>query len=197
MIGKENDKVRITRRGFMGGALALPWIVSASAIGAGGGVAASERIGVGLIGKGVMGNGHLRRLVGDKGVRVLGVCEVDGLRRGQAMQRVKDYYGDNHGCTAYNDYREMIARKDVDAVVVVTPDHWHTLQSIDAIKAGKDVYCEKPISITVREGRELAKAVKRYGRIFQTGTQFFMNLVNNRTYGLGFLGNFYFFPPRR
>jgi hypothetical protein len=172
MIGKGNDKVKITRRGFMGGALALPWVVSASAIGAGGAVAASERIGVGLIGKGVMGNGHLRRLVGDKGVRVLGVCEVDGLRRGQAMQRVKDYYGEDHGCTAYNDYREMIARKDIDGIVVVTPDHWHTLQSIDAIKAGKDVYCEKPISITVREGRELAKAVKRYGRIFQTGTQY-------------------------
>lgn len=172
MIRKENDKVKVTRRGFMGGALGLPWIVRASAIGADGGVAASERITVGLIGKGVMGNGHLRRLVGDKEVRVLGVCDVDRVRRQQALQVVKDHYGADCGCAMYNDYRELIGRKDVDGVVIVTPDHWHTLQSIDAVKAGKDVYCEKPVSLTLREGRELVKAVRRYSRVFQTGTQY-------------------------
>ncbi len=175
---KENCKRaidHITRRTFVAGAagtLALPVFVTASALGADSKTPAGDRIGVGLIGKGVMGAGHLNRLVGDKGIRVLGVCEVDRLRCEQALQRVKDHYGDDHGCTMYNDYRELLARKDIDAVVIVTPDHWHTLQTIDAVKAGKDVYCEKPISITVRQGRELVKAVHRYGRIFQTGTQY-------------------------
>ncbi|MCD6393589.1 MAG: Gfo/Idh/MocA family oxidoreductase [Planctomycetes bacterium] len=178
MMPKENCKRaidHITRRRFVAGAagaLALPVFAPASALGADGKTPASDRITVGLIGKGVMGAGHLNRLVGDKGIRVLGVCDVDRLRCEQALQRVKDVYGADHGCTMYNDYRELIARKDIDAVVIVTPDHWHTLQTIDAVKAGKDVYCEKPISITVRQGRELVKAVRRYGRIFQTGTQY-------------------------
>ncbi|MGE5612592.1 MAG: Gfo/Idh/MocA family protein, partial [Bacillota bacterium] len=76
------------------------------------------------------------------------------------------------GCAAYNDYRELLARPDIDAVVIATPDHWHTLQSIDAAKAGKDVYCEKPISMTIGEGRELVRTIQRYGRVFQTGTQY-------------------------
>ena len=80
--------------------------------------------------------------------------------------------GTYRGCTAYNDYRELLARPDIDAVVIVTPDHWHAMQSIHAVEAGKDVYCEKPISLTIREGRRLVEAVRRYGRIFQTGTQY-------------------------
>jgi hypothetical protein len=80
--------------------------------------------------------------------------------------------GAYRGCAAYNDYREMLARPDIDAVVIATCDHWHTLQSVDAAKAGKDIYCEKPISVTIQEGRTLAEAVRRYGRIFQTGTQY-------------------------
>jgi hypothetical protein len=159
------------------GGLSLPWIVRASALGADGGVAASERLGIGLIGHGVMGRGHMHRLAGDKGIEVVGVCEVDSSRREGAMQVVADQYAadnsrTNKTCAGYNDYRELLARKDMDGVVIVTPDHWHTLMSIDAVKAGKDVYCEKPISVTVAEGRELAKAVRRYGRVFQTGTQY-------------------------
>ena len=73
---------------------------------------------------------------------------------------------------AYNDYRELLARSDIDAVVIATPDHWHTLQAIDAAKAGKDIYCEKPVSVTIREGRQLVETVRRYGRVFQTGTQY-------------------------
>jgi hypothetical protein len=125
-----------------------------------------------------MGSGHLRRLVGDREVQVLAVCDVDSLRCEDGKRRVEETYAANRssgkyrGCTAYNDYRELLARSDIDAVVIVTPDHWHTLQTIDAVKAGKDVYCEKPITITVREGRRLVEAVRRYGRIFQTGTQY-------------------------
>ena len=156
----------------------MPWMISASARGAGDGPAPSERINVALIGHGRMGRGHLRRLAGDPEMQVLAVCDVDRLRREQGKQRVEETYAARHpdgtynGCTLYNDYREVLARDDVDAVVIATPDHWHTLQTIDAAKAGKDVYCEKPISITVEQGRRLAETVRRYGRIFQTGTQY-------------------------
>jgi hypothetical protein len=174
----------VTRRQFLGraaafsGIVASPWIVSSLARGADGNAAPSERIGVGLIGKGLMGSGHLRRLVGDPGVQVLAVCDVDRVRCEDGKRIVEETYATNRpsgtyqGCAAYNDYRELLARSDIDAVVIVTPDHWHTLQAIDAAKAGKDIYCEKPISITVREGRRLVEEVRRYGRIFQTGTQY-------------------------
>jgi predicted dehydrogenase len=147
-------------------------------LGGEGQIAPSERITVGLIGHGAMGRGHLSRLAGDPAVQVLAVCDVDRLRRDDAKRRVEDTYsegraaGTYHGCAPYDDYRELLARSDIDAVVIATPDHWHTLQAIDAAKAGKDIYCEKPVSVTIREGRELVKTVRRYGRVFQTGTQY-------------------------
>ena len=174
---------RTTRRGFLracagaaglAGLAGAPWVVR----GAGSAVAASERITVGLIGVGCMGQGHLRRLAGDVGVQLLAVCDVDSQRRNDAQQSVEAAYaagsadGAYRGCSAYNDYRELLARPDIDAVVIVTPDHWHSLQTIDAARAGKDVYCEKPVSLTIRQGRELAQAVRRCGRVFQTGTQY-------------------------
>jgi hypothetical protein len=159
------------------GIVAAPWIIPSSARGADGNVEPSGRIAVGVIGKGLMGSGHLRRLAGDRDIQVVAVCDVDRLRREDGKRRVEATYaarssGTYRGCAAYNDYRELLARADIDAVVIVTPDHWHTLQAIDAAKAGKDIYCEKPISITVRQGRELVETVRRYGRIFQTGTQY-------------------------
>ncbi|TKJ36477.1 MAG: hypothetical protein CEE38_11730 [Planctomycetes bacterium B3_Pla] len=182
MTGAET--CRITRRDLLrrtaaiSGMVAVPWSVRSLALGADGNVAPSERIAVGLIGKGIMGSGHLHRLAGDKDVQVLAVCDVDRVRREDGKRLVEETYaarrsaGSYRGCAAYNDYRELLARTDIDAVVIVTPDHWHTLQAIDAVKAGKDVYCEKPISITVRQGRRLVEEVRRYGRIFQTGTQY-------------------------
>jgi hypothetical protein len=181
---KDTINQQITRRKFLGrtaalsGIIAATWIIPNTSLGANGNTTPSERITVGLIGKGIMGSGHLRRLVGDHEVQVLAVCDVDRLRREDGKRLVEETYsakrssGTYHGCEAYNDYREVLSRSDIDAVVIVTPDHWHTLISIDAVKAGKDVYCEKPISITVQEGRKLVKAVKRYNRIFQTGTQY-------------------------
>ena len=175
---------KVTRREFLGrtGCLAasitVPWIVPAWARTAGTSAAPSERITVALIGHGAMGSGHLHRLVGDREVQVLAVCEVDRVRREEAKKRVDETYaarapgGQYKGCTAYNDYREMLARPDIDAVVIATPDHWHTLQSIHAVEAGKDVYCEKPISLNVQEGRRLVETVSRYNRVFQTGTQY-------------------------
>ncbi len=132
---------------------------------------------MGLIGRGLMGSGHLRRLAGDPGIQVLAVCDVDATRREAGKALVDQTYaaaasGKYSGCAAYNDYRELLARRDIDAVLIATPDHWHALQSIDAAKAGKDVYCEKPITVTIDEGRQLAQTMQRYGRVFQTGTQY-------------------------
>ncbi len=175
---------RISRRQFLGRTAALsgivftPMIIPSSILGANGSTAPSERITVGLIGNGLMGGGHLHRLAGDRDFQVLAVCDVDRQRRENGKRHVEETYAAGsasstyHGCTAFNDYRELLAQPDIDAVVIVTTDHWHTLQAIDAAKAGKDIYCEKPISITIQEGRKLVETVHRYGRIFQTGTQY-------------------------
>lgn len=181
---EEAENHKITRRQFLGrtagfsGTIAVPWIIPSSVLGVDSSAAPSNRITAGLIGHGLMGRGHLHRLAGDRDIQVLAVCDVDSVRREQGKNYVEQTYaaqtasGTYKGCAAYNDYRELLARPDIDAVVIVTPDHWHTLQSIDAVKAGKDVYCEKPITLTVHQGRRLVETVQRYGRVFQTGTQY-------------------------
>jgi len=171
------------RREFLKGAAAMaaPLVVPSSVLGLGGRTAPSQRITIGLIGHGEMGQHHLARLVGDPSLQVLAVCDVDRLRRQEGQRRVEATYaaslpaGAYRGCAAYNDYRELLARPDIDAVVIVTPDHWHALQAIDAAKAGKDIYCEKPVSLTIQEGRQIVDAVRRSGRVFQTGTQYRSN----------------------
>lgn len=168
---------RTTRRRFLAGvaassaAIAAPGIIPAAAMGADGATAPSERLALALIGHGMMGRGHWRRLVGDPAIQAVAVCDVDRVRREAGRQLADETYP-GRGCAAVNDYREVLGRRDVDGVVIATPDHWHTLVSIHAAEAGKDVYCEKPISITVREGRELADTMRRHGRVFQTGTQY-------------------------
>lgn len=155
-----------------------PWLVPARVFGAGGAAPPSERINVGLIGRGLMGRGHLHVLLGRQETQVLAVCDVDRTRCEEGRRIADQTYaalrskGSYRGCAAYNDYRELLARPDIDAVVIATPDHWHSLQSIDAARAGKDVYCEKPVSLTIQEGRELVQAIRRHGRVFQTGTQY-------------------------
>lgn len=174
----------ISRRAFLGrtiaaaGVAAFPQVIPGRALGAEGTVAPSNRVTVGLIGRGAMGSGHLHRLAYDSNFQLVALCEVDAVRREQGRTTVDDIYaatqpgGAYKGCTTYNDYRELLARSDLDAVLIATPDHWHTLQSIDAAKAGKDIYCEKPLSMTIAEGRRLVQTVRRYGRVFQTGTQY-------------------------
>lgn len=125
-----------------------------------------------------MGTGHLRYLSHHEQVEVVAVCDVDRTRREAARERVDEAAGERRppgtyrDCALYNDYRELLARDDIDAVVIVTPDHWHSLMAVDAAKAGKDIYCEKPVSVTIEEGRRMVEAVRRYGRVFQTGTQY-------------------------
>lgn len=172
---------RLNRRRFLqqsgASALALAWAGRGACFLAAraGEVPALARLGVGLIGVGAMGRGHLRRLAGDPGVQLVAVCDVDRARREEARAIAEAMYaaaGRAGGCPAYNDFRELLARPEVDAVVIATPDHWHAFQAVEAARAGKDIYCEKPISVTIEEGRRVVEAVRRYGRVFQTGTQY-------------------------
>ncbi|MEY4940873.1 MAG: hypothetical protein RIQ93_2608, partial [Verrucomicrobiota bacterium] len=109
-------------------------------------------------------------------VEVVAVCDVDTTRREAAKQRIEQAYAARSGstykgCATYNDFREVLARKDIDAVVIATPDHWHAFIAIAAVQAGKDVYCEKPLTYNVREAVELVQAVRKANRVFQTGSQ--------------------------
>ncbi len=178
---KQTTVNSITRRQFLkraGVAAAVaPFIIPSSVLGAEKLASANDRITLGFIGVGGMGNGHLRSHLGNSQVQVLAVCEVDATRREKARNRVNDQYGKKKrsgtykGCAVYDDFRELLARDDIDAVVIATPDHWHAIIAIQAAKAGKDIYCEKPLTLTIREARAIVNAVRRYGRVFQTGSQ--------------------------
>jgi predicted dehydrogenase len=169
----------LTRRRFLKGAAflgAAPYIISSRAFAADNRNAPSMRITLGHIGVGSQGGGLLGRFLGDSANQVLAVCDVDTERREAAKNRVEEQYanatksGTYKGCAAYNNFREVLARDDIDAVVIATPDHWHAIIAIEAAKAGKDIFCEKPLSLTVREARAMVEATRRYGRVFQTGS---------------------------
>jgi len=165
-----------TRRRFLksvvvaGGALAVSQIIPASAIGRGGMAAPSERIVTGAIGVGGRGSGDVNWILGETDVQFVAVCDVVKGRRDAAKQAIDRRYG-NKDCTTYRDLRELLARKDIDAVLIATGDRWHALASILAMRAGKDVYCEKPACLTMAQGREVVETARRYGRICQTGAQ--------------------------
>jgi hypothetical protein len=167
-------------------ALTAPLIVPASVLGKSGAVPPSERITMGFIGVGGQGGGHLLGgawtyveggYAGRKDVQVLGVCDVWRNRREGACQKVNAHYAqvfgkDNYkACVPYTDFRELLDRPDIDAVLIATPAHWHATMAAMAAAAGKDVYCEKPTAVTVRESQAMLAAVRRYGRVYQAGTQ--------------------------
>jgi len=175
---------KLTRRVFLrhagasaGAALAFPAIVPASSLGAPGRAAPSDRITLGFIGIGKQGEGHVRGLLRHREVQVIGICEVYRKFRDMAVNMARQAYagrrgqGTYAGCKGYNDYREMLQRDDMDAVLIATPDHQHALPTLLAARAGMDVYCEKPMSLTIAEARAMVRAVRRYGRVFQTGSQ--------------------------
>jgi len=162
---------KLTRRGFLkAAAVAVPYAVTSTALGGQGRPAASDRVAMGFIGVGSMGGGHLGGFLRHGGVQVVAVCDVDARQRQAARSRVDAWYR-NRQCAAYRDFRELIARDDVDAVCIATPDHWHAIPAIAAVRSGKAVYCEKPLSRTVAEGRAICRAVARYRATFQYGTQ--------------------------
>jgi predicted dehydrogenase len=155
-------------------AAGFPAIVPASVFGAS---APSNRIGVGAIGTGRISRGHdMPGIWKYDQARIVAVCDLDSRRLEDAKLLVNGYYAKKtgkpyDGVTGYGDYKQLLASKDVDAVVISTPDHWHALIAITAVEAGKDVYLQKPASLTIAEGRALSNAVHRTGRIFQIGSQ--------------------------
>jgi predicted dehydrogenase len=148
---------------------AFPYIIPSSALGKDDMVAPSNRIVMGCIGTGGMGTHDMNTFLRSSEVQVIAVCDVDTEHRESARSIVNEKYG-NKDCAAYNDFRQLLAHDEIDAVTVCTPDHWHGLISMAAAKAGKDIYCEKPLVNTIAEGRAVCDAVKRYGRILQTGS---------------------------
>ncbi len=166
-------KRTFTRRAFVQGAaaaIAAPCVIPASALGADDRPAPSERIVMAGIGMGGRGRGDLNAFLGSQEVQVVAVCDVrEGSRKGAKSQVDKRY--SNQDCTTHNDFREVIARDDIDAVLIGTPDHWHALIAIAACKSGKDVFCEKPLSLTIKEGRAMVEAARRYGRVCSSGSQ--------------------------
>ncbi len=163
-----------SRRSFLrcgAAVLSAPAILSCGALGA---AAPSERIVLGCIGMGGHGtNYNLPRLLGAKDARVVAVCDVFDDRRDAARARVDAHYGGKgkgKGCVGVTDFRRVLERSDIDAVMISTPDHWHVPMSILAIRAGKDVICEKP-TLTVEEGRVLSAIVRRHKAVFQTSTE--------------------------
>ena len=157
-----------------GAALALPTIVPSTVFGQN---TPSNRITVGLIGMGLMMGSHHNIVLGREDAQVLAVCDVDRGKRERAKAHTENRYGGKKagggykGCDAYNDYERVMERKDIDAVVVATPDHWHAMISIAAMKSGKDVYVQKPMTLTIREGRLMSDAAKQYRAILQVGSQ--------------------------
>jgi predicted dehydrogenase len=166
--------------------VSAPFLIPASALGRDNNVPPSDRIVMGCIGLGGQGTHNMHNFMNKKDVQVVALSDVDkgsntyrdgsvfGLE--QAKHQLKGYYsrqnrsGKFEGCDTYTNFRELLERKDIDAVTVCTPDHWHGLISIAAAKAGKDIYCEKPLTNSIAEGRAVCNAVKRYGKILQTGS---------------------------
>lgn len=166
-----------TATGLAAGATAFPYIVASSALGKAGDAAAGNRITLGFIGVGRQSNGTLLKgFLNATGTQVVAVCDVDALKLTRAQQTVQEYYADKSakgsfkGCEGYADFHELLARDDIDAVVIATPDHWHAVMVDRAAKAGKDIYCEKPLSLTISEARAMVSVVRRYQRVFQTGS---------------------------
>jgi predicted dehydrogenase len=168
-----SETARVTRRGFLHGATgvcAFPYVVSASALGRGEAGAPSERITMASIGLGGRGKENLRSFMGHNNCRIVAVCDVNANRLEEARKIVNDHYGDS-ACAGCHDYREVLARADIDAVSIATPDAWHVPQSMEAARANKDIFLEKPLGLSVRDDIALREAVRGYDRVFQFGTQ--------------------------
>ncbi len=165
----------ISRRGFLRkgallvGSVGVPCVVPSAALGLAGTVAPSDRIAVGCIGMGIRGTQLANGLLENSDVQVVAVCDVSEDQRRKARTLVERRSG--RGCAAYNDFRELCSRADVDAVSIASPDHWHVLHSLEAARRGKDLYTEKGLGLSVAQDWALRAACRRYGTVFQWGTQ--------------------------
>jgi len=164
---------RLSRRRFLAtaaAAAAAPTIITSTALGAPDRAAASERLTVGVIGVGGRGRTVMRAFLAQPDTQVVAVCDVFKDRRETAREMVNQAY-DNEDCKTYTDFRELLGRPDIDAVLIATGDNWHSGVSLEAARAGKDIYCEKPLSVAISESRAVADTMRRLGRVFQCGTQ--------------------------
>lgn len=138
---------------------------------------ANERLNLGFIGVGMMGRGHLGGFLGNRAVQVVAICDVHRVRLQDSVDRVNRAYaqqrkaGTYRGCGSHTDFRELLGRRDIDAVVISTPDHWHAIPAILAARAHKHIYCEKPLSLTIAESRAMVQAARDNRIVFQTGSQ--------------------------
>lgn len=167
------SKRKSTRRDFIktaSAAIAVPYIITSAALGNQDRAPASDRIVMGGIGIGNMGNGDQGAFLGRGDVQYVATCDVRKGVRENSKNRIDGHYK-NKDCTAYNDFRELLARDDIDAVHVATPDHWHAIMVIEACRNGKDVYCQKPETRTLREGPLMVAAARRYARVVSGGSQ--------------------------
>ena len=162
----------LSRRGFLAAASAVitaPMVIPATAIGRGGRPAPSERVVIATVGWGMQGPGNTTAALAMPDCQVVAVCDVDERHLQSALDRINRHYG-NKDCKGYKDYRELMARKDIDAVILAVPDHWHALIAIEAAKQKKDIYGEKPLARTIAEQQAIVKAVQENGVIWQTGS---------------------------
>lgn len=150
-------------------AIAAPYFIPSSALGKDGFIAPSDRITIGCIGVGGMGTSNMNGFLGIPEAQILAVCDVDTAHRNRARDKVNERYG-NKDCATYNDFREVLARNDLDAISLAVPDHWHAIIAVAAARAGKDIYGEKPLAYTISEGRAVVDAVQRHGVVWQTGS---------------------------
>ena len=183
-----SSRRQFLRRGAaaIGAAAVAPQVIAATALGKDGATPPSDRIGMGFVGLGGQGGGHLfggawtylpGGYLGRDDVQVLAVCDVQGKKAEAGRHRVEQRYAEKYGkdsykgCAAFNDIRDMLLRDDIDAVLIAAAYHCAAMNTILAVRAGKDVYCEKPTSVTVRSGRAMVEAVRSHGRVYQGGTQ--------------------------
>jgi len=171
-----SNKSSISRRQFLGkaagtvvGAISFPYIVPSSVLGQAGSVAPSNRITMGCIGIGWQGGSNMNSFLGHKDCQIIAACDVDKNHLQGAVNRINGHYK-NKDCAVYHDFRQLLARDDIDAVSLGLPDHWHAVPAVAAAKSGKDIFGEKPLSHNLKEGRAMCDAVKRYGRVWQTGS---------------------------
>lgn len=167
---KTNRRDFLKTVGAATAAVAVPIIIPSSALGNADTPAPSERIVMGGIGIGNQGGNDFGAFLGNGNVQYVAVCDVHKNVRDNCKGRVDGHYN-NKNCTAYNDFRELLARDDIDAVHIATPDHWHAIIIIEACRAGKDVFCQKPESLTLHEGSLMVAAARRYSRVVSGGSQ--------------------------
>jgi len=170
------EKKKYSRRDFIkkssgavAGIFVAPHILPSNILGKNGFISPSNKITIGFIGTGWMGTANLDTFLKEEQAKVVALCDLDSNHLLEAKNRVDKKYG-NNDCQTYSNFRDVLNRDDIDAVVISTPDHWHAIPAIEAAKAGKDIYCEKPLSHSLNEGIAICGAVSRYGRIWQTGS---------------------------